>query len=289
MAMAASVRLPVVAGSFYSANPSSLRDQVMGCVNHHLGPKSPSLEIQQKVVGAVAPHAGFFYSGAAAAWTWAAAAGRRPEVVFLLGPNHYGIGERVAVSAASSWSTPLGQAPVDRNACQLFAGAFDLARLDDSAHSREHSIEVQLPFLQVLVGNVPIVPICILSGRALAVEAARELQIERLGQALAQVAQGRRALFLASTDWTHYETKASAFRKDTAALAEVEALDATGLLELVDEMNISMCGALPVASAIFAARAAGATSARLLKYYTSGDIAGDDGEVVGYASVIFVS
>lgn len=287
--MAASVRRPVVAGSFYSASPSSLRAQVMGCVDHILGPRAPALEIEQRLVGGIAPHAGFFYSGAAAAWTWAAVAAQKPEVVFLLGPNHYGLGERVAVSGAQSWSTPLGEVPVDTGACQLLQEAFDLARLDDSAHSREHCLEVQLPFLQVLVGDVPIVPICILSGRSLAADGARDLRIEELGQALAHVARGRRALFLASSDWTHYESRASASRKDTAALAEVEALNAAGLLELVDKTNISMCGALPIAAVISAATAAGASSGRLLKYYTSGDITGDDGEVVGYASVIFLS
>jgi hypothetical protein len=254
-----------------------------------MGPQSPSLEIERTVAGAIAPHAGLFYSGAAAAWTWAAVAGQRPEVVFLLGPNHYGLGERIALSGAPSWSTPLGDVPVDGEASRLLREGFDLARLDDSAHSREHCLEVQLPFLQVLVGDVPIVPICIFGGRRLAADAARDLEIERFGQALAHVAEGRRALFLASSDWTHYETKASAFRKDTAALARVEALDDAGLLALIDEMNVTMCGALPVAAAISAARASGASSARVLKYYTSGDITGDEDEVVGYASVVFLS
>lgn len=284
-----SVRRPAVAGTFYRGDPRALRAEIEDCFTHHLGPGAiPTVDPAgpRLIRALICPHAGFQYSGPAAAWSYAELArDGAPEVIILLGPNHTGMGQAVAVSGAASWNTPLGDVPVAHEMRERLLAAFPGARLDDSAHRFEHSLEVQLPFLHYLFGGaVPVVAVALRAVSASAAASAETLRLELLGEAIAQVLEGRRGVVIASSDMTHFEPHDVACDKDRAALEPALALDVSTMLRTVDARGISMCGVLAVATMLHAVSALGARQGRLLTYYTSGDITGDKREVVGYAA-----
>jgi hypothetical protein len=201
----------------------------------------------------------------------------KPEVVVILGPNHHGIGARVALSR-EEWQTPLGSVDTDRGVGEQIVTASPEAHWDDSAHSLEHSIEVQLPFLQYIYGtSFRIVPIAMLQ-QNLATS-------QELGQAIASALKGREGVIIASSDFTHYEPQSSANRKDRLALEAILDLNPKQLETIVHTHDLTMCGYGPVMSMLVACKSLGASKANLLKYATSGDIVGDYSRVVGYASV----
>jgi AmmeMemoRadiSam system protein B len=288
-------RRPAVAGMFYEGEREALIESIERCFLSRLGPGRIDLigkriiedrtdeEKRRRVVGLVCPHAGYVYSGMAAAWAYdALALDGAPDVAVILGPNHHGIGENVAVSAASEWITPLGSVAVDREAADAIVSASHFARRDDAAHFREHSIEVQIPFLQYVAGErIAVVPVAIAH---LSADDAITLASD-LGPAIASALDGRNAVVIASTDFTHYESQSSAEVKDTAAIERILALDARGLIEVVEKRRITMCGAVGTAVMIEACKALGATFARQLAYYTSGEVSGDRAQVVGYAAI----
>jgi AmmeMemoRadiSam system protein B len=287
-----SIRRPAVAGTFYRGDPRALRAEIEECFTHELGPGAvPAVEPNGpgRVRGLVCPHAGFQYSGAAAAWAYAELArDGRPDVVILIGPNHTGMGEGIAVSGAVAWSTPLGDMPVDVEVRDRLVAEFPGARRDDSAHRFEHSLEVQIPFLQYLYGReVPVVPIALRMVNSSVAASADTLRLTALAQAIPDAAQDRRAVIIASSDMTHFEPHDAAAAKDRAVLDRALTFDTKGMLELVDAQHVSMCGVLAVATMIQAAGFMGAKDARLLTYYTSGDITGDKREVVGYGAARF--
>jgi AmmeMemoRadiSam system protein B len=287
-----SIRRPAVAGTFYRNDPHALRAELEECFCHHLGPRSvPAVDPQGQglVRGLLCPHAGLQYSGPAAAWSYKELAGDgAPEVIVLVGPNHTGMGQAVALSGAAAWSTPLGDMAVDMRATERILAECPVARVDDAAHRFEHALEVQLPFLQYLLGDgVPIVPIALRTVSATAEGAAEALRLEQLGQALAEALRGRRGVVIASSDLTHFEPHDVATEKDRPVLARALALDAPGMLHAVDARGVTMCGVLAVATMIYCVSAMGAAAGRLLTYYTSGDITGDKREVVGYAAASF--
>jgi len=289
-----SVRRPAVAGTFYRGDPRALRAEIEDCFTHQLGPGAIPIvdpDGPRRIRGLICPHAGFQYSGAAAAWAYSELArDGAPEVAILIGPNHTGLGQAIAVSGAAAWSTPLGDVPVDAAIRTRLLAAFPAAQTDDSAHRFEHSLEVQLPFLQYLFGRgVPILPITLRSVSAAAVASANTLRLDALAQALVEAVQGRRALIIASNDMTHFESHDVAAENDRAVLEKALALDADELLSTMDGRRVSMCGVLAVATMIRAAALMGAREGRLLKYYSSGDITGDKREVVGYAAVCFAA
>jgi AmmeMemoRadiSam system protein B len=232
----------------------------------------------REAVAAVVPHAGYVYSGPVAG----AVFGRLiiPETVVLLGPNHTGLGASISVWASGAWRTPLGEVEVDEAFAAALLERFPPAAANESAHLREHALEVQLPFLQVLRPGLRIVPI------VLAVDTLAPLV--SLGETLAELAAShpRPLLVLASTDMTHFQPQRVAELQDKLALERVLALDAEGLWQVVLENDISMCGYMPTAAVLVYARARGATSGELVRYETSGDRTGDRGSVVGYAGVI---
>jgi len=282
------VRHPARAGSFYASEAEALRRQVQACFLHSLGPgavPTASETAPTHLVGLVAPHAGLMYSGPAAAWDYAelARAGR-PELVIIAGPNHTGMGHPAAVSAADAWETPLGMVPVSRPDVERLLGHGFVE--DESAHRFEHALEVQLPFLQVIYGErVPaIVPIVLGAVGASLRASARALNLEALAEGLAALTLDRSVVIVASSDLSHYVPATTARRQDDKAIAEIVALEPDRLLEVVDENDISMCGALPVALLLQALRGT-ARSATVLKYYNSGDISGDYAQVVGYAAI----
>lgn len=278
------LRRPSQAGMFYAGTAQALRAQIEGCFTHKLGPgKLPKVMERklQTIVGLVCPHAGYMYSGPVAAHAYYnLAADGKPDVVVLFGPNHTGRGSALAMMMEGVWRTPLGDVEIDTSIANLILKESGIIDADDSAHAFEHSIEVQLPFLQYLYGSTfKFVPICFLM---------QDLQSCReVGTAVAKALADKNALVIASTDMTHYEPQKTAEQKDKAALEAALNLDAESLYSTVEARHISMCGCGPTVAAITAAKALNAKKAELLCYKTSGDITGDYFSVVGYASLMF--
>ena len=280
-------RQPAVAGMFYRA--SGLREEIESCFLAHGGPdRLPDVNPAgpRRIVGLVSPHAGLMYSGMVAAHAYLRMAeDGLPLVAVIIGPNHRAHLPAVALSDDSAWRTPLGETVVDVEIARRIAAAYPSAEFDNSAHASEHSLEVQVPFLQY-IGNraggnsIRIAPILIGAALGTALQFAREF-----GAAVADALQGEDAVIIASTDFTHYESSRSAVAKDSRAISCIEALDEEGLIRTVEEYCITMCGALPAAVMIAAAKEMGATSGRELAYRDSGDVTGDHDEVVGYGAV----
>ena len=262
-------RNPAVAGTFY-AGTERLREQVRALL--------PGEARRQRVVGAVAPHAGYMYSGRVAAAVYARI--EPPATLVILGPNHTGIGAQAAIMTEGAWATPLGEVGIDRALGRAILDASRTLVEDPLAHRDEHSIEVQLPFLQVLMPEAQFVPICLMD---LDLATCRDV-----GHAVAEGVRqtGRSAVIVASTDMSHYVPQGVAERKDRRAIAAIEALDAEGLFAAVRRERISMCGFHPTAAALVAARELGATAGHLVQYATSGDVSGDFQQVVGYAGLL---
>jgi len=279
------IRQPVVAGRFYNGTWDSLTRQIEQCFLAPLGPgKLPAGEptSESQLIALVSPHAGYMCSGFAAAHGFARLAeGPRPEAAVILGVNHTGLGAPIAVDTCEGWHTPLGDLPVDKTLADRIV-ELGAAEPDPIAHRGEHSIEVQLPFLQYIWPRLPFVSIVM--GLSPSGRKTRE-QIAALGRAMAEACKGRRVVFIASTDMTHYEPHEIASRRDEMAIRPILDLDPDALLDTVVEQGITMCGVVPTATVLHAARALGAETGELLKYHTSGDAIGDMSQVVGYASI----
>ena len=278
------VRRPCQAGAFYAGTAESLKKQIEDCFLHELGPGKIAEVAKagpRHMVGLVCPHAGYMYSGPVAAHAYyRLAIDGKPDVVVLLGPNHTGYGSALAVMNEGFWTTPLGDVEVDGESANRIVQESHIVDVDDSAHSFEHSIEVQLPFLQYLYGSqFKIVPICFLMQD---LTSAREV-----GQAVAKVLAGKNALIIASSDMTHYEPHQRAEKKDRLALKALEEMDEAKFYSTIEAHNMSVCGYGPIATLIAAAKILGAKEAKLLCYKTSGDVTGDYSSVVGYAAVCF--
>src|SRR5258706_10200173 len=265
------IRRPAVAGQFYPADPERLRSELIASTQD--GAPSP----RPRALAILVPHAGYIYSGAIAGTTYASV--RLAPRAIVLGPNHTGRGEAIAVDDSSGWQTPLGQVPVDALLSAAILEDCAAASSDSAAHEHEHSLEVQLPFLQHLLGSVTIVPIC--------VGTMHLPTLLDLGRAVASAIGRDRGdvTLVLSSDMSHYVTAGVAGTQDRAALERVLALDPSGLHRVVLEQDISMCGVAPVVAGLEAARRMGATTARLVAYGHSGQVTGDDRSVVAYAGV----
>jgi AmmeMemoRadiSam system protein B len=278
------VRLPRQAGSFYAASEGSLREQIEACFLHEFGPGTlPKVRENgpRRVLSLISPHAGYMYSGSVASkGFYYLADDGRPDAIVLLGPNHTGYGSGVSIMMEGVWRTPLGDVSVASDLAkeiQRFSAFIDV---DVGAHLYEHSIEVQLPFLQYVYGTVPFVPICMMM---------QDLEVSRdVGRAIARAVTGKNVSIIASTDFSHYEPQSIAETKDGAALDAISRLDEAGLQRVIEAHAISMCGYGPVSAAIVASKNLGASKAVRLQYKTSGDVTGDTTRVVGYASVAIV-
>ncbi len=278
-------RGPAVAGSFYESNKEALIKRLRWCFLHSLGPgvlPSKTLKKTEEAIGLVSPHAGYMYSGPIAANGFYEISLRfKPEIFIIVGPNHHGIGSPIALSSSEYWETPLGDVKVSLEFAKDLAKKAGIIEFDDTAHLFEHSIEVQLPFLQYIYGeNIEIVPIVMMLQ---SFEAGKIL-----GEAIATLSSelNIKTLVIASTDFTHYEPHETAVKKDKAAINCILSLDSKGLYNTILEKDISMCGPGPVMTLIEYARKIGGKPV-LIKYATSGDITGDRSAVVGYASIIF--
>lgn len=282
-------RKPAVAGMFYEDDVEELKAGIEALFLGPLGPGRLPVAapfVSRDIVGLVSPHAGYQYSGYAAASAYVEVAeDGLPDSVVIIGPNHRGTGEPVAVVSRGAWSTPLGEVSIDEEIADSLLSGSDYLAIDPLAHQLEHSIEVQIPFLQFISASAPkIVPITI---SALTRDSTARL-VTDLGDTIAAALSGKNAIVISSTDLTHYESQQAAKEKDQLVIRAVEELDAEKLLSYVEQYNITMCGAVPTAITIAAAKGLGATRAELLTYYTSGDILGDHSQVVGYASLKMV-
>ncbi len=268
--MESMTRSPAVAGRFYPGDDKSLRLSIK-----ELCKTAPPTK--KKVLAAISPHAGYVYSGSIAGETICQI--DVPETVVLLGPNHTGKGEAVGLSTAT-WEMPMGAVPVDHNFVQDLLNETDYIKKDELAHRYEHSLEVQIPFLQMQQKNLSIVPISIshISYQVL----------DEIGMALAEVIKrsDKEVLILASSDMTHYEPRAAAEKKDHYVLKKLADMDPRILYRSVTGHRISMCGIMPVTVALIAAIELGATKTELVRYTDSGEITGDTDQVVGYAGVL---
>ena len=267
------IRPPAVAGAFYEGTPERLTRQVDACIA-----ANPPFATKEQFIAAVVPHAGLMYSGHVAAAFYGRA--ELPKRFIILCPNHTGLGHFAAINRDGAWRTPLGDASIDTPLADALMARSPMLAADTRAHAREHSLEVQLPFLQRLLGEFTFVPICLGADRY-------ELA-EEVGEAVAHVVRNTAEPvgILASSDLNHYENQQVTLRKDQLALDQVLALDPRKLWDTVETSNISMCGYIPTTTMLIAARTLGAKNATLLKHATSGDINGDYERVVGYGAVL---
>ena len=277
------VRRPAVMGQFYPGSIKELRNNIEECFLHPIGPgQFPSNSEKEKIFGAIVPHAGYTYSGPVAANAYyALASSDIPETVIIFGPNHWGIGSSVAVAHQSSWETPFGKLEVDSDAAKELVKFSMIADQDNSAHIQDHCLEVQLPFLQYIYGNdFKILPIIMaIQDRTTSVE---------LGNAIVEVAKSRKTQILASSDFTHYEPHNSAIMKDSKLINAILSLNISDYYGILDRLQVSACGYGAISTIMTAVKKLGAKEGRLLKYATSGDVAGDKSSVVGYSAIIFV-
>jgi hypothetical protein len=261
------MRLAAVAGQFYPGSGAELEHQLEDMLH-------PEKELS--FLGAVVPHAGYIYSGQVAAEVYS----RLPkaETYVIIGPNHHGLGSPVALSR-DSWRTPLGVALPDLELADALAGS--IIDHDETAHLHEHSIEVQIPFLQKRFSDFKILPICMgLQDMQTAVEVGQELSraIDR---------QKRKAIIIASSDFTHYQPQETARKVDAKLLEAILNMDVPELYDRVYRYDATACGYGPIAATITAVAALGAKAGKLLAYATSGDVSGDYSQVVGYGAIVF--
>lgn len=283
------MREPAVAGMFYRRGKELLREQVRDCFTHKLGPGAiPALAAPgtRRIKGAVFPHAGYDYSGMVAAHSAAALAEDGfPPAFIIIGPNHRGWGSAVAVGT-ESFSTPMGKVEVDVRLARSIIG--EGIEEDTVAHSEEHSIEVQLPFLLFFSGGFKFVPICM---------GDQDIRTARiLGERIAAAVRGQDVVVIASTDFTHCGANYGhppprgmnagdfARQQDQNPIKRILEMDPAGLVDTVRKERITMCGYGCVAAMLFATKKLGATGANLLKYSTSADVSGDDDMAVGYGA-----
>jgi MEMO1 family protein len=270
-------RPPAVAGQFYAADGATLARQVESCFTDARGPGSlPSRHRthDRRIVAAVVPHAGYEYSGAIAAHVYAQiGAERPPESVLVLGVDHHGLSEGASLSARP-WLTPIGPTAIDTDLVR----ALDVPPLliDEAAHASEHSIEVQLPFLEYVLPKPRFVPLEVRFGP--------EEFLEEVAEVVRRATAGRDVLLLASTDFSHYVSPATAQRLDRLAIDAILERDARRLYKTVAEHDISMCGIAPT-TVLLSALAGEKLTARLLRWGHSGEVA-PSRQVVGYAAIV---
>jgi len=270
----ASVRQPAVAGRFYPGSESELRSMVEGMLAAVDAEPEPAF-------GAIAPHAGLIYSGECAAHVF-----KRiviPRIVVIIAPNHTGRASHpggAATWGSGAFDTPLGQLNVADEFLDQLQDATDLVAHDPAAHAHEHAVEVELPFLALLAPETAIAPLVLAWDDWDRCKELAGVLADTISQWPHEV------LLLASSDMTHFESARAAAAKDRGALDAVEHFDAEGLLSYCQDRNVSMCGRAPAAVVLEATKELGATRADVVDYRHSGQVTGDDRDVVAYAGVV---
>jgi hypothetical protein len=257
-----------------------LKKQIKSCIDHKLGPKKIE---EEKFIASIVPHAGYPYSGPVAAWTYS----KIPKCNYIiLGPNHSGFGSRFGVMREGVWKTPLGSANIDDTTAKKLIENCPLLEYDILSHESEHSIEVQLPFLQYLFGeNFKFIPICVMNEFP-SFDFLEECRV--VGKSIAKVLkkEKKKWIVITSSDFSHYIPYDFAYSTDKYVIDAILKLDEKDFFARIQEKNASVCGFGPIAITIIAAKELGAKKGELLKYATSGDLTEDRSAVVGYGSII---
>ena len=271
------IRRPAVSDLFYPASRDKLNETVDKLL---AGAKAE----ERRAKAFVAPHAGYQYSGATAAYTYKALQSMAElntiDTFVIVGPNHTGYGDELSVSAAD-WLMPFGTVRNDTEFSTELSKISKSISLDESAHAQEHSVEVQLPFLQKIVNN----PVCVFICMGDQSYKNCELLSDAIRKASARLA--RSVTVIASSDFNHYESTSIANRKDIPAINALDKIDAEQFHKLIEKNDDSACGYGPITAAALYARKNGAKTGKLLKYSNSGDVTGDYNSVVAYASIVF--
>jgi AmmeMemoRadiSam system protein B/AmmeMemoRadiSam system protein A len=270
------VRQPAVAGSFYPGNQKALRETVTSMLE-----KAGPSRVTGRIVGLVAPHAGYVYSGQVAAWAYRAVEGTQYDAVVVVAPSHHVYFAGSSIFRDGSYMTPLGAIETATDIADAIAAADPSVGSRADAHTQEHSLEVQLPFLQVALPRLRLVPI-VMGDQSLAAS-------RRLAKAIAAGVRGKNVLLVASTDLSHYHNYAQAVSMDLVVMDHIEKYDPEGLLNDLDRERCEACGGGPVAAVMLAARELGAVRAVVLNHANSGDVTGDKSAVVGYMAAALVA
>lgn len=273
-AMREEVRRPAVAGSFYPGDAKILSRQVRDYLSH-----ASREEVAGEIVALVSPHAGYMYSGLVAAQAFKTVEGMHFDAVVILAPSHRVPFQGASVYDRGGFETPLGIVPIDQDLARKLMAESDLFQFLPQAHSQEHSLEVQLPFLQEALGSFNLVPIVIMD------QSYRTC--ERVGQAIARAVRGKKVLLVASTDLSHYHPYEEAVQMDKVILDDIRLFDAQRLSRDLDSRKGEACGGGPVIAVMVAAKELGASQGKILRYQNSGDVTGDRSGVVGYAAAVF--
>jgi hypothetical protein len=277
-------RQPIVAGQFYPADFSSLDKKIKDCFLSKFGPGDfPITKREKDIIGIISPHAGYPFSGPCAAWAFKEIAESKfPDIFIMLGLSHSG---HQSCKSVEDWATPFGIVKTDKS----FLKEIDLP-VDEEAHSNEHSIEVQLPFLQFankdLLDKIRIAPIM----------ASHDIPPEEIASIIFKAVKDRNVIVIASSDFTHYgpnygympfsdNIKDNMYKLDKGALDNIKKLNSKGFLDYTDKTHATICGRYPIATLLELVKKLGAKKASLLHYYTSGDVIGDYRNSVGYASI----
>lgn len=275
------VRTPAVAGVFYPKTQQELKATIRDCFLHRFGPGKlyPSTNGEGKV-GVICPHAGYMYSGPIAANSYYAISSLKPDLIIIIGPNHWGIGCNAASMKEALWKTPLGDVEVDTEAALEINMISKKIELDFFSHTRDHSLEVQIPMLQEIYSHkFKILPIILIDQ---SYNTAKEI-----GMAIAKIARKKKTVIVGSSDFTHYEENEYAHSQDKSLIEPILRMDVDGFYRILNENQISACGYGAMAATMIACKELGAINGTLAKYATSGDITGEKNSVVGYASIVF--
>lgn len=283
-------RKAIVAGSFYEGNRESLEQQIKNCFLHPIGPQEMPITADKKkereIMGIISPHAGFMFSGPVAAHSYfQLSLEKTPKTIIILGPNHRGSRGDISLMSKGQWETPLGVLEIDDlTASKLIAQDENKFIKDDlQAHLLEHSIEVQLPFLQFIypANEYKILPVGI-TNQQLSV---MKYMAEVIYQAIKD--NSSEFLLIASSDFNHYEDQEITRRKDAEAIKQIINMNSSQLYKVIQDNDASICGPGPISVVIEVCERLGIKEGKLLKYATSGDVSGIYDQVVGYASIIF--
>lgn len=270
-------RPPAVAGSFYSDNPVVLRREIETLLARAEVPEG----LAAPPIGLISPHAGYLYSGAVAAAAFRLVRDRAAEydLVVVVSPSHHHYFPGFSLYAAGNYETPLGEVAVDQALAEALIAAHDEVHFVAEAHRREHALEVQLPFLQVALGDFTLLPV-VMGQQSWP-------QAEKLAEILFDLGRQRRLLLVASSDLSHFHPAARAEALDRKIVEAVSGFDAAGLWAAIETGRAEACGAGPMLAVMLAARRLGARRAEILSYRHSGAVSGDYSQVVGYLAAAF--
>jgi hypothetical protein len=273
MTLGQQVRKSMVAGSFYPDDPGTLKKQVNNFLNNA---KDSGIN---NIISIICPHAGYMYSGQVAAYSYKQITGKKFDRIIIIAPSHSEYFDFVSVYNGSAYQTPLGQVEVDQKTCQLLSKGSKNIKVSSRGHLEEHSLEVQLPFLQVILKKFKMVPVVIGQQN-------RENILE-LGNSIGNLPDSGKTLIIASTDLSHYHPYREAMELDGTVEALINDFNWEGLMKNFLSNNAEMCGGGPVIASMIASQKLGANRSKILKYQNSGDVSGDRSAVVGYLSAAF--